>query len=230
MGEQDTSAWIAQARAGGQTPEQIYLALLGQGWSVAAIQDAYHQADRAEHAGDLRQRVVRIVVGVGAVLIGAGVFSFVAANWQYISDWGRIGLIVTGMLAASVTGWALREYRDYRFTGGALLLLGSIIFGAGIFLVAQIFNLQGNWPDGFVMWSMGTLAMAMATRLRVLYVLGLLVGLIALAGYPFGLADPYALDAFLLTPAWLVLAGAAFALLAARVLDADMPAGAKDRW
>jgi uncharacterized membrane protein len=230
MEERDLAAWIGALTAEGRSVEEIYLAALNDGWTVAAIQEGFAESRRAEHAADRRSRVVRVVVAVGAVLVGAGVFSFVAANWDRMTDWTRIGVIVTALVLVSAAGWWLLEYRKLRFTGAALLLLGSIIFGAGIFLVAQIFNLQGNWPDGFVMWSMGTLAMAMATRIRILYVLGLLVGLVAVVGYPIGLLEPGALDAFLLTPAWLPALGAAIAVAAALILSAEVPAEFKDRW
>jgi uncharacterized membrane protein len=231
MGEQqDLTAWVARMTAEGRSPEEIYLAALGDGWTVAAVQSAVAEQGRAGRAADLRTRVVRVVVAFGAILVGAGVFSFVAANWAAMSDWLRIAIIVVSMLLASVTGWWLRESRGLRFTGGALLLLGSIIFGAGIFLVAQIFNLSGNWPDGFLMWMIGTVAMAAATRLRALFILGLLVGVIPAVGYPFGLADPMALDAFLLTPAWLVFAGAVFALGACLLLRTETPSAIRDRW
>ena len=231
MGEsQDLAAWVARMTAEGRSIEDIYLAALGDGWTVAAIQDAVARSRQAERAADLRTRVVRVVVAVGAILIGAGVFSFVAANWQAMSDWLRIGIIVGSMILSSAVGWWLRESRGLRFTGGALLLLGSIIFGAGIFLVAQIYNLSGNWPDGFVMWMIGTVAMAAATRLRPLYVLALVVGLIPAIGYPFGLADPFAVESFLLTPAWLVFVGAAFALGAALILRAQETEPVRDRW
>jgi uncharacterized membrane protein len=231
MGEQqDLAAWVASMTADGRSIEDVYLAALSDGWTVAAIQEAVTRSREAERAADLRTRVVRVVVAVGAILIGAGVFSFVAANWQAMSDQLRIGIIVGAMALSSVVGWWLRERRGLRFTGGALLLLGSIIFGAGIFLVAQIYNLSGNWPDGFVMWMIGTVAMAVATRLRALYVLALVVGVIPAVGYPFGLADPIAVESFLLTSPWLVFLGAAFALGAVLLLRADETEPVRDRW
>ena len=230
MREDDLSRWVESRTAEGWSPEQVYVRLLGDGWTVPAIQEAVSTARRAERSADLRGRVVKIVVGVGIVLIAAGVFSFVAANWQAMADWARILVIVVATVVVSAAGWALREYRGLRVTGAALLVLGSIIFGAGIFLVAQVYNLSGNWPDGFVMWMIGALAMAAATRVKLLYVLGLAVGAVAAVGYPISLLDPYAVDAFALTAAWLVFAAAAFALAAALVLRAELPAGWKDRW
>jgi uncharacterized membrane protein len=228
MKEDDLSRWVESRTAEGSTAEQVYLRLLQDGWTVRAIQDAMTSAHRGRRTADLRARVVKIVVGVGIALIAAGVFSFVAANWQAMADWLRVSVIVGATVLVSLAGWWLREYR--LVTGAAVLVLGSVIFGAGIFLVAQVYNLSGNWPDGFIMWMVGTLAMAAATRLRFLYLLGLVVGLIAVVGYPIALVDTYAVDAFALTPAWLVGVGAAAAFGSALLLRSGIPAAWKDRW
>jgi hypothetical protein len=39
-----------------------------------------------------------------------------------------------------------------------LYAIGTICVGAGIFLMAQIFNLQAHWPSGILMWAIGALA------------------------------------------------------------------------
>ena len=230
MKNDDLSTWVESRTAEDWTTEQVYTQLLKDGWTVKAIQEAVAASLRGQRSADLRSRVVKIVVGVGVVLIAAGVFSFVAANWQAMADWARVTVIVVATILVSATGWWMREYRGLRVTGGAVLLLGSVIFGAGIFLVAQVYNLSGNWPDGFIMWMIGTLAMGAATRLKLLYVLGLVIGLIAAVGYPIALVDPYAVDAFALTSAWLVLVAAAAALGAAALLRRDIPVAWKDRW
>jgi uncharacterized membrane protein len=230
MSDTGLTWWVEERAAEGWTPEQVYLRLLQDGWTVAAIRDATVAADRTQRGADLRSRVVKIVVGVGVALIAAGVFSFVAANWQVMPSWLRVSIIIAATIVFSVTGYWLRERRGMRFTGAALVLLGSIVFGAGIFLVAQIYNLSGNWPDGFVMWSIGAIAMGAATRLKVLYLLGFAVGAIAAVGYPISLTDKYAVDAFVLTPAWLLFAGALAAIAGALLLRGELPAPWKDRW
>jgi uncharacterized membrane protein len=198
--------------ADGWTAEQIYYQLLGEGLLVADINAAYAASAKSDSASTLQQRAIKIVVTTGAVLVGAGAFSFVASNWGAMSDFMRVAVIVLGMALATGTGWFLREVRGYRATGSALLLLGSIIFGAGIFLCAQIFNVHGNWPDGFVLWMLGTLAMAYALRSIPLYLLGVVAGGVAAAGYPFVFGSD-GLDFFLLSSPLLIAAGAAVALV-----------------
>ena len=39
-------------------------------------------------------------------------------------------------------------------------LLGSMLFGVGIWLVAQIYNIDEHYPNGFLFWGLGALALA----------------------------------------------------------------------
>lgn len=222
--------WVADRLAEGWSLEQIYLTLLQQGHALTVIESAVHEAHGDQRAAALQQRVVRVVLIVGAVLVGAGVFSFIAANWQELAAAGRIALIVAGMLVFSVTGYLIRERTDSRLLGEALLLIGSIIYGAGIFLVAQIYNVQGNWPDGFMMWMIGALVMALAVRSTGLFVLGIALGVTACIGYPFGLLGDGGLDPYLLTSPLLALAGAAVAGAAGLLLKRESPSAPAERW
>jgi uncharacterized membrane protein len=59
----------------------------------------------------------------------------------------RVLIIIIAMVSAYTLGWLFREKWHYEKTGEVLFLLGAIIYGAGIFLVAQMFHIRGNWPD-----------------------------------------------------------------------------------
>lgn len=50
--------------------------------------------------------------------------------------------------------------------GHALVFLGTLLYGAGIWLIAQIFHLSAHWPAGLLLWSLGALAVAWATGSR----------------------------------------------------------------
>ena len=217
MGREQLESRVADMVAGGWTAEQVYYELLGEGLTVLEIQESYSAAC-GRTGVSLQQRAIRVVVTTGAILVGAGVFSFVASNWSDMSDAFRVAVILVGMAAATGSGYYLREIRGYQATGSALLVLGSIIFGAGIFLCAQIFNVHGNWPDGFVLWMLGTLAMAYAVRSTPLYLLGVIVGAVAAAGYPFVFIGDIGLDFFLLSSPLLIGLGAVVALVLGIVL------------
>lgn len=224
------TSWVSARLAEGWTTEQVYLELLKQGHTVEVIQRAFHDAGRETRSADLQQRVVRIVLIIGAVLVGAGVFSFIAANWSAMPDWLRIGLIVTGIVVFAVSGWVVKEFTSLKLTGAALIFVGSAIYGAGIYLVAQIYNIQGNWPDGFMLWMIGVLAMAAATRTTSLYVGGLILGIISAIGYPIGLLGDGGLDPYLLSSPVFIALGCIAALAAGFLLRWRAHFGPEDRW
>jgi uncharacterized membrane protein len=101
---------------------------------------------------------------LGAALIGGGAISFVAANWDSIPIWMRIGLLVATMLSCEITGfvlWKLKESREN--LGQALIVIGALVFGASIFLIAQMYHLRGEPHGAFGMWALGALSVAYAT-------------------------------------------------------------------
>jgi uncharacterized membrane protein len=101
--------------------------------------------------------------GLGAVVAGLGVILVLAYNWHGIPRLGKLGLILGGVAALHGTGWRLWMRTDsWRVVGEAVALLGTMLFGAGIWLVAQVYNIDEHFPTGFLVWGLGALAMAWA--------------------------------------------------------------------
>lgn len=123
---------------------------------------------------------------IGAALIGIGIISFVAAHW---TDWSRelkLVLIIGAMLAAHISGFLLWKVQgNYPKLGHTLVLLGTLIFGANIGLVAQIFHVRENPVNGFAAWMLGAVAVAWAVR----SVPNAMLGLITAAVFGFGNLD-----------------------------------------
>lgn len=161
-----------------KSQEEIYLLLLNKNFKVVEIQKALSESGK--NAEDKGSKAVGFILNLGAVLVGIGVISFVAANWSDITDLTKILVLLIGMTLVYYFGFNLFQNESQKRIGGALILVGNGIFGASIFLFAQIFNISTNWPDGFVLWMIGTLYMASVTNLRSLYILGIIAGLIGL--------------------------------------------------
>jgi uncharacterized membrane protein len=191
--------YIQSSLVQGKSKEEIYKELLNQGWGIDAIQDAFNQIATNIEKEDIQKRTIRIIVTIGAILIGIGIFSFVAANWQGMTKAAKVLIIVIAMIASYTGGWFFRERWNYKKTGEALILLGAIIYGAGIFLVAQMFHIRGNWPDGFILWMIGTIIMAFAIESFSLFYLAIPIGIAAIIGYPLGIFGSYSYNPFLLT-------------------------------
>lgn len=184
MEKQNIIEYIQSSFDHGKTQEQIYTDLLNQGWKIQDIQGIFDQIESKKQGEDIHDRTIKIVVTIGAILIGVGIFSFVAANWQEMGKIIKVLIIVAAMVSSYSAGWILKEKKGYSKTGEAFILLGSIIYGAGIFLVGQMFHMGRNWPDGFILWMIGTLVMAFAVDSFSLFYLAIPVALVAVIGVP----------------------------------------------
>lgn len=115
-----------------------------------------------EPAGQLTWGLV-VFFGLGAAILGLGVILLFAYNWDDIPKFGKLALIFGAMAAAHGTGWRLRRRDDWRrHLGEALSLLGTMGYGAGIWLIAQIYHIDEHFPNGFLLWGLGALTMAWA--------------------------------------------------------------------
>ncbi|MDP3953844.1 MAG: DUF2157 domain-containing protein [bacterium] len=206
MAEQKLVEYVKISLAQGKPKEEIYKELLGQGHTIEVIQECFNSLIAEEDKEDTSKRTIRIIVLIGAVLVGAGVFSFIAANWQEMTRPIKIGVILLSMVISYGAGWYMKERANLFNTGEALILLGAIIYGAGIFLVAQMFNIRANWPDGFILWMIGTIVMAFAIESYYLFYFAIPLGVIALGGHPFGIFTGVGYNSFLLTSSFLLLA------------------------
>lgn len=228
MIDQKVLEYIKTSLAQGKSKEIIYKELLDQGATIEVIQENLSSITSEEEKEDTQKKTIRIVLTIGAVLIGAGVFSFIASNWQEMTKSIKIGVIVVGMLSAYSVGWYMKEKLNFIKTGEALILLGSIIYGAGIFLVAQMFNIRANWPDGFILWMMGIIAMAYAVESFPLFYLAIPLGIIAIIGHPFGIFTSFGYNPFLLTSSFLLLIATIITFVIGWAVRKKMPADIKE--
>jgi len=229
MENQKIVEYIQSSLTQGKSKEEIYKELLNQGWGIDVIQDAFNQIVTKEEKEDTQKRTIRIIVTIGAILVGVGIFSFIVANWQEMTKVIKVLIIVIAMITSYVGGWFLREKWHYEKTGEALLLLGAIIYGAGIFLIAQMFHTRGNWPDGFILWMIGTIIMAFAAKSFSLFYLAIPVGIAAIIGHPFGIFGVFrGYNPFLLTSSFLLLTATIVTFITGWFVKKRMPPELKE--
>jgi len=99
---------------------------------------------------------VLVAIGLGGLLLGAGVLLFVAAHWDKLAPGERFGMVLL-LIGLFHSGGALAAGR-FAVLSTALHAIGTICLGAGIFLTGQIFNLQEHWPGGVMLWALGAWA------------------------------------------------------------------------
>jgi uncharacterized membrane protein len=205
--------YAKQALKDGKPKEEIYRDLLDQGLKIEEIEDCLIGAISDEDAKEEAQKkTVRVVATIGAILIGLGIFSFIAANWQEMTREGKMMTVIFSMVCVDALGWVLREKSRLEKSGEAMLFLGSIIFGGAVFLAAQMYNTRVYWPDGFLWWGLGALFAAWALEIASIRWLAIFAGFVGLVWYPFGLFSRDIYHPLFLTP-WLLLLVVAIAFL-----------------
>lgn len=123
-----------------------------------------------------------VIFTLGGLLLGGGVISFVAANWEEIPTFAKVALLFITLLAFHLTGYWLWHQKGWSRLGHALVFTGSLVFGANIGLMAQIFHVSGEWYGAFGAWAFGSLVMAYAARSWITGLLALLTALIWFQG------------------------------------------------
>ena len=102
-----------------------------------------------------------IFFSIGAVLIGLGVILLFAYNWQRMHKFAKLAVIFVALISAHGAGfWLKRPAGRYQTAGEGLHLLGTMLFGAGIWLIAQIYHIDEHYPNAFLIWGIGALVMA----------------------------------------------------------------------
>ncbi|NLU57904.1 MAG: DUF2157 domain-containing protein [Methanosarcina thermophila] len=83
-------------------------------------------------------------------------FLFVASNWEKIGDIFRIILLAGSTVRIHYAGYYLRyENQKYPKLGFALIFLSALFFGASLFLIAQIYNINANNSTLVLVWLLG---------------------------------------------------------------------------
>jgi len=112
--------------------------------------------EESQGSGERLRWPVLLAVALGGVLLCAGVLLFVAAHWDELSPAWRFALVMFLVAVFPVAGALTEELFPALST--TFYAIGTVCVGAGIFLTAQIFNLQEHWPSGILMWAIGALA------------------------------------------------------------------------
>jgi uncharacterized membrane protein len=104
---------------------------------------------------DSRNSFITLLMGLGCVLIGMGVLTFVAANWQQLAREWRVMMLLSLFIAVNVAGFYLwREPNGGKQRlGQGLLLLGALILGGNMGLMGQMFHVRGDSSQLMIAWA-----------------------------------------------------------------------------
>lgn len=209
--------------------EEIYKTLLTRGVTLTAIEAGFAAIYSEENKVDTQKKTVHIILVIAALLIAAGIFSFIASNWQVMTKPVKVVVILVTMIIAYGLGWYCKEQKKLEKTGEAFFLLGVLIYGAGIFLVGQIFNITSNWPDAFILWMLGTLALAFALESLTFFYLAIPLGLVAVFWYPIDILNEYN-TTFLFTSTFLLVFVTFITFVTGVIMRKRIPTELKDHY
>jgi len=104
-----------------------------------------------------------IFSSLGGVLIGLGVILLFAYNWEAMPKFLKLGVVFSALIVAHGAGlWLRRPANGNLIASEGMHVLGTILFGAGIWLVAQIYHIDEHYPNAFIAWSGGAMLLAWA--------------------------------------------------------------------
>lgn len=131
-----------------------------------------------------------VVLTLGFTMIGLGVLTFIAANWQHLSQGFKIVLIVGGYLACVLSAFVLEKRRHLHLAASLLFLSGFMLLG-GIALMSQIFHIQGSLQGLFAAWLIAYLPTLVLSRNIAIYILYECAALFYINFAYFELEDPF---------------------------------------
>ncbi|MBN9249353.1 MAG: DUF2157 domain-containing protein, partial [Mesorhizobium sp.] len=104
-----------------------------------------------------------ILAMMAALLLGAAILIFVAANWEAIPRLARVGALFAIILGGYVGG-AFVKARGYSAIGEALWIVAAAAFGGSIALIGQMYHFSGDESAAVLTWCAGTALAALALR------------------------------------------------------------------
>lgn len=139
-----------------QIQEWLQSGTINQEQATKMLADAT-QTRKEESSG----KFITSIVSLGAVLFGLGAILFVALNWQGIPNFLKIILLLGATFGSYYFGYIFAyQKQNYPKVGAALIFLGALLFGASLFLIAQIYNMNTSMRSTYVLlglWLAGIL-------------------------------------------------------------------------
>jgi uncharacterized membrane protein len=142
---------------------------------VRALRRALEQSQSSLRSA----RAVVLFSTLGAVLVGLGVILFVASHWDTMGPLARSLVLVAAYLSTCTAAYATQQ-RRLPLLAESLWFLATLVLGADIFLVGQIFNFTLTFWQGPFLWFAGAFAMGYARQKAGYAWLAVPLGLLAL--------------------------------------------------
>ncbi|UCC94872.1 MAG: DUF2157 domain-containing protein [Candidatus Omnitrophota bacterium] len=139
-------------------------------------------------------RLIAVLQTIGAFLIGIGVISLVAFNWSKLLNVTKLVIIVSALVLAHFSGFFILTFRPkMQRCGSTFIFLGNLLYGAGIWLVAQMYHIHHTFPTGVFLWALGIIPFAYILRSKLNYFLAIALFILWTLGESIGYQRPHLL-------------------------------------
>lgn len=129
-----------------------------RGWVQRGAEPEILAYVESRHSGHERMAIALSLMGV--LLLGSGIITFFAAHWAGMSKLVKLMVLFGGMSSTYIAAGITTSRGNLPRLSQGLWLLGVILFGANIMLIAQIYNIDSHYPNGVLLWALGGLLVA----------------------------------------------------------------------
>jgi hypothetical protein len=132
------------------------------------------------HESAARQQSLAVFAlrGIAVLFVGLAVLLVIGYNWQELPAAAKLTILFGSFLSVHGAAFYLRYRRAARLASELMFFLGCLLYGASIWLIAQIFHINSHYPDGLWMWALGVLPFALALDTLLLH--ALLIAILAI--------------------------------------------------
>ena len=132
------------------------------------------QAEKLLSLYDEKKRTIGLLPILGSLLVGIGILTYVAANWQAIGHLWRLLLLIAVMTGFYFVGERFHRNGDQRL-GIGLLAIGLTSFGGSIFLIVQMYHMLLAQSTAFLIWGIAGVLLTWLYPSRVLFLYSVIV-------------------------------------------------------
>lgn len=108
---------------------------------------------------------------IAALMIGLAALLVISYNWDAMSAALKLAVVFGVLLGSYAVAFWLRYRSQLRLTSEIIFFLACIFYGAAIWLIAQIFNIQSHYPNAFWYWAIGILPFVLCLDTLLLHAL-----------------------------------------------------------
>lgn len=110
-------------------------------------------------------KIIVALSTIGSIFVGIGAVLFVASNWNVMSSIEKVLVLVSSTFCVYYLGYYFAYQKNsYPKVGAALMFLGTLLFGATVFLLAQIYHINANHHTLVLVWLVCILPLVYAFR------------------------------------------------------------------